>query len=115
MKARCRTSSPKRFRIEDSTSGWRYSGRSVSGRRSQAATRATTPMMASTQKRARQPHAAAGRQPLQKAQQNQMAGFGREGAADARQDVDHEAAQDDRPAAEAVARRAIEDLAGAEG
>ena len=55
MKARCRTSSPKRFRIEDSTSGWRYSGRSVSGRRSQAATSATTPMIASTQKIARQP------------------------------------------------------------
>ncbi len=30
-------------------------------------------------------------------------------------DVDDQAAQDDRPAAEAVARRAIEDLAGAEG
>jgi hypothetical protein len=44
-----------------------------------------------------------------------MARFGRESAADAGRNVGDQPAQDDRPAAEAVARRAIKDLAGAEG
>ena len=46
---------------------------------------------------------------------DQMAGLEREGAADAGHDVDGEADQDDRPATEAIAGRAIEDLADAEG
>jgi hypothetical protein len=62
-----------------------------------------------------QDHAAAGRQALQEAQQHELARFGCKGAADAGQDVGHQSAQDDRPAAEAVAGRAIKDLAGAEG
>ena len=53
--------------------------------------------------------------PCRKRSSHELARFGGKGAADAGQDVDGDAAQDDRPAAEAVARRAIEDLAGAEG
>ena len=55
MNALCRNSSPKRFRIDDSTSGWRYSGRSVSGSRRYVRISATKPIAASTQKIARQP------------------------------------------------------------
>jgi len=54
---------------------------------------------------------AAGGQPLQETQHHELAGFRGEGAADACQDVDGDATQDDRPAAEAVAGRAIKDLA----
>jgi hypothetical protein len=58
------------------------------------------------------PHAAS---PLQEAQQHELARFGGKGAADAGQDVHDKPAQDDRSSAEPVARRPIEDLAGAEG
>ena len=55
MKVRVVSSSPNRFRIWVTTSGWRYSGFSVSGSWNHATTKAITPAEASTQKMARQP------------------------------------------------------------
>jgi hypothetical protein len=58
--------------------------------------------------------AAARRQPLEEAQQDELARLAGEGAADRRGDIDRDARQDDRAPAEAIARRAVEDLAEAE-
>ncbi len=65
---------------------------------------------------ARQHHAAAGRQALQEAQQrSRWPASAAKAQPTLASDIDDEAAQDDRPPAEPVARRAIEDLADAEG